>query len=289
MTIESSWLQIATAGQTADGRTISEKWINDMADTYSVSEYAALLWFQHNRDYGDDGQVLALRAETDGKGRRVLFAKLKPSQFLQNLSRRRTLFGSIEPSKKNFAGSGKHYLLGLGITDEPASVGTDQMLFSKKSDHSNKTGNWEQLDFSVEDDQHKKPHWFKKWLKKSDSTSSDDREFSKYHTNGDEEQMDKKQFKQFMKAQAKQHSQLMDQFKAQPKGAKADGENDRAADKYNALEKQNKKLAKQAKKFKKQNKAFAKKFSKLKKTPKSSTQIEDEFDTNDNAAKDGIL
>ena len=167
MSLSTTWLKIATSGATADQRSIPKDWIDEMADSYDTTEYTALLWFNHNHDWGDDGKVLALKAETDKKGRRALFAKLKPSNYLQRMSQYQTLFTSIEPSKSNFAGSGKRYLLGLGITDHPASLGTTQLQFSADNNSEGITSKWTEFDLDLATSDADAPHWFTHFFQKN--------------------------------------------------------------------------------------------------------------------------
>jgi len=62
-----------------------------------------------------------------------LEAQLKPNDRLLQLNDQgQKLFSSIEITP-NFAGSGKAYLTGLGVTDEPASLGTQELYFSKQT------------------------------------------------------------------------------------------------------------------------------------------------------------
>lgn len=128
--IRTGWICIATEGNTADGRIIPAHWLKQMAETYSPDFYTALLWPDHNRKADVMGQVIALKAEQVA-GKMKLFAILKPTPQLQALNARgQKRFCSIEPAE-DFAGTGKTYLMGLGVTDQPASTGTTLMQFSQ--------------------------------------------------------------------------------------------------------------------------------------------------------------
>ncbi|NDL64824.1 GPO family capsid scaffolding protein [Acerihabitans arboris] len=130
------FIRIATEGQTVDGRNIPAQWLTDMAATYDPALYTALIWPEHERWWGNFGEVLELKAEpVDGLMR--LFARLRPSIELMNQNARgQLLFSSIEPTPTgNFRGSGKCYLEGLGVTDSPASVGTDRIRFSAEKNN----------------------------------------------------------------------------------------------------------------------------------------------------------
>lgn len=128
------WKRVAKSGPTVDGRTIDPQWLTDIAETYNPEEYRAKLWIDHNRLLGSYGSVHALKAEQGGDVVR-LFAKIAPSRDLisRNQIWEDKLHFSIEVIE-NFADTGKYYLGGLAMTDEPASLGTDEMRFSKNPD-----------------------------------------------------------------------------------------------------------------------------------------------------------
>lgn len=128
--IRTGWISIATEGDTVDNRNISAQWLNEMASAYNPDFYTAMIWPEHKRTDDAMGHVIALKAEKVA-GKTKLFAVLKPSRQLQRLnSMGQYQFCSIEPWP-DFAGTGKHYLIGLGVTNQPASTGTTQMQFSQ--------------------------------------------------------------------------------------------------------------------------------------------------------------
>ena len=103
-----------------------------MAETYSPGTYTALIWPDHQRWQGNFGTVTELRAEEEG-GVVSLFARLNPNERYAYVNeQRQKLFFSIEVAE-DFAKTGKAYLVGLGITDQPASLGTSKMQFSAES------------------------------------------------------------------------------------------------------------------------------------------------------------
>ncbi|MVV51905.1 capsid scaffolding protein [Pseudomonas sp. PB120] len=133
----SFWKRVATSGTTADGREILPQELRDIAETYKPSKYTAVIWCDHERWSGSHGTVYALRLVEEGddleEGQIALEAQLKPNDRLLYLNDQgQKLFTSIEITP-NFAGSGKAYLTGLGVTDEPASLGTQELYFSKKT------------------------------------------------------------------------------------------------------------------------------------------------------------
>jgi hypothetical protein len=125
------WLRIATEGNTFQNVPIERQWVIDIAETYNSKTYGARIWPEHRRWYGAWGDVEQVKAE-EIDGKMCLFAKIKPnSQLITANENDQKVYTSIELDP-NFAGSGKAYLTGLGVTDEPASLGTERLKFSTK-------------------------------------------------------------------------------------------------------------------------------------------------------------
>ena len=126
------WIQIATSGATIDGRTIDAQDLRDMAESYSTATYTAVIRFEHIRYFGNFGDVAAVKTEDVADGKVGLFAQLRPNQRLLELNREgQALFTSVE-IQPDFAGTGKAYLNALAVTDEPASLGTQRLHFSRR-------------------------------------------------------------------------------------------------------------------------------------------------------------
>lgn len=137
-TLVSDWKRVATSGKTADGRTIDPQDLRDMANAYDPAIYTAVIWFEHIRYMGNFGSVVEVKAEDLDGGKVALFAKLSPNDRLLQLNKEaQKLFTSIE-IQPEFADTGKPYLRGLAITDDPASLGTEPLHFSRRAD----TGNY---------------------------------------------------------------------------------------------------------------------------------------------------
>uniref|UniRef100_UPI002159EDBE GPO family capsid scaffolding protein n=1 Tax=Aeromonas sp. HMWF015 TaxID=2056851 RepID=UPI002159EDBE len=104
------------------------------------------IWPEHDR-WSSYGTVQALKTEeVDGKLK--LFAILCPNRDLIYYNQNgQYQFCSIEPFE-NFADLGRTYLLGLGVTDEPASTGTTHLKFSN-SNKGQAVGTSEPLDLSM--------------------------------------------------------------------------------------------------------------------------------------------
>lgn len=150
----SDWKRVATSGKTADGRTIAAQDLRDMAENYDPALYTATIWYEHIRYFGSLGTVAALKAEDVDGGKVALFAQLQPNDTLLRLNKDgQKLFASVE-IQPNFADTGKAYLSGMAVTDEPASVGTEALHFSRRAGAGNHFGNLEPLgDLLVQDDE----------------------------------------------------------------------------------------------------------------------------------------
>ncbi|MGE4393211.1 MAG: GPO family capsid scaffolding protein [Aeromonas sp.] len=145
-TLRTGWVCIATEGKAVDGRDITRDWLTDMAETYDPTYYTAVIWPDHDR-WSSYGTVQALKTEeVDGKFK--LFAILCPNRDLIYWNQSgQYQFCSIEPFE-NFADLGRTYLLGLGVTDQPASTGTTHLKFSN-SNKGQVIGTSEPLDLSM--------------------------------------------------------------------------------------------------------------------------------------------
>lgn len=140
MSKQSGWKIAATEGATIDGRTITKQWIEDMAAQYSLSEYAALIWPEHSRSRWDKyegknwGTVDEVKSEKRA-GKYRLLVKLTPNKYLLEANKDgQKLFMSIEPNP-DYCASGRCYLMGLAVTDSPASTGTTLLKFSENKAH----------------------------------------------------------------------------------------------------------------------------------------------------------
>ncbi|WP_313314532.1 GPO family capsid scaffolding protein [Stutzerimonas nitrititolerans] len=137
----SKWTRIAVEGATTDGRTIERSWLEDIAAQYNPATYGARINCEHIKGiapespFGAYGDVLAVKAEEveiDGKQKLALYAQLQPNEALLALNKKgQKVYTSIEVQPK-FADTGKAYLIGLAITDSPASLGTEALEFSAK-------------------------------------------------------------------------------------------------------------------------------------------------------------
>lgn len=138
----SKFFRVAVEGDTTDGRVIERGWIQQMAGSYNPSLYGARINLEHIRGILPDspfkayGDVLAVKAEEvdiDGKKKMALFAQLEPTDALVSMvnNDKQKIYTSIEVSP-NFAKTGGAYLVGLAVTDSPASLGTEKLSFAAK-------------------------------------------------------------------------------------------------------------------------------------------------------------
>lgn len=139
----SKWFRVAVEGATTDGRNIQREWIEQMAASYDPEKYGARVNCEHIRGYaplsetnpfGAYGDVIALKAEAlaDGplKGKFALYAQIKPTPELVALvNAGQKIYTSIEISY-SFADTKQAYLMGLAVTDSPASLGTEILQFA---------------------------------------------------------------------------------------------------------------------------------------------------------------
>ena len=136
---KSKWFRVAVAGDTTDGREIQADWIIQMAQSYDPNKYGARINIEHFRSiypdgvFGAYGDVLALKTEKvtiDGEEKDALFAQIEPTESLIALNKKKQkVYTSIEVDE-NFAKTGSAYLIGLAVTDSPASLGTEMLQFA---------------------------------------------------------------------------------------------------------------------------------------------------------------
>lgn len=129
------FFRVAQEGQTTDGRVIERKWLHQIAETYDPKKYGARINIEHMRGLLPDspfkayGDVLAVKVEDNADGKAELFAQLDPTPELIAFNKaRQKVYSSIEIDP-DFAGTGKCGLVGLAVTDSPASLGTDYLVF----------------------------------------------------------------------------------------------------------------------------------------------------------------
>lgn len=138
---KSKFFRVFTEGHTTDGRVVKREWIQEIVNSYSLAKYGARVWLEHIRGivpdgpFGAYGDVTAVKAE-EVDGKLTLFAQIEPTAELVALNKKKQkMYTSVEIDP-DFAKTGQCYLVGLAVTDSPASLGTDMLEFSAKAEQS---------------------------------------------------------------------------------------------------------------------------------------------------------
>ena len=143
--------RVAREGQTVDGRSLSQQQIIDMSETYDPVEYTARINCEHmsgrwsglnsNYDVGALGDIIKVdhQMETFKKNGvdvqlMCLYATLSVLPELVEANQKgKKIFTSIEFYPK-FADTDRAYLVGLAVTDQPASRGIEPLKFNRNAD-----------------------------------------------------------------------------------------------------------------------------------------------------------
>ncbi|WP_270817445.1 GPO family capsid scaffolding protein [Aeromonas sp. Y318-3] len=138
---KSKFFRVAVEGGTTDGRAITREWIEQMAQRYNQSTYGARVNMEHIRGYDPNGQfkmygdITAAKTEEvdmEGEKRLALLVQIDPTPELVELNKKRQkVYTSVE-IHPNLNEKGA-YLMGLAVTDSPASLGTEMLQFCSKA------------------------------------------------------------------------------------------------------------------------------------------------------------
>jgi hypothetical protein len=136
MSKKSKPFRISVEGATTDGRKIQREWLSQIAANYNPATYGARINMEHLNyswmpRYGDVESVYTEEIK-DGalKGKLGLFGVLSPTDELVELNRKRQKVYTSAEINLDFADFGGAYLVGLAVTDSPASLGTEMLQFS---------------------------------------------------------------------------------------------------------------------------------------------------------------
>ncbi|WP_258087213.1 GPO family capsid scaffolding protein [Xenorhabdus bovienii] len=128
--------RICVEGATTDGRKIQRDWLTQIADNYNPTTYGARINQEHynyswSPRFGDVESVYTEEIK-DGAlaGKLGLYGILSPTEELIELNRKRQKVYTSAEINLDFADSGAAYLVGLAVTDSPASLGTEMLQFS---------------------------------------------------------------------------------------------------------------------------------------------------------------
>lgn len=146
MADQPKFFRVAVEGDTTDGRKITRQDILDCAETFNPELYGVRVNLEHYRGivpggpFDMLGDVTAVKAEeielpVGNQKQKVmaLFAAIKPLETLLAYNKKRQkIFTSIEIGA-NCRGTGKAYLVGMAVTDSPASFGTATLEFAAQN------------------------------------------------------------------------------------------------------------------------------------------------------------
>ncbi|HFK8954554.1 TPA: GPO family capsid scaffolding protein [Escherichia coli] len=132
--------RVAVSGSTVDGREISPVHLREAAENFNPDIYAARVNVEHylspcpSSEFSAMGDVTALSTEdiTEGPlaGRTALYAEIEPTERMKQLvADGKKIYSSIELHPQ-FSVNGRAYLVGLAMTDTPASLGTERLKFT---------------------------------------------------------------------------------------------------------------------------------------------------------------
>lgn len=141
---KTKFFRIAKEGATTDGRTIERVWLEQMAANYDpVNVYGARVNLEHFKGIIPDspfkayGDVLSLETREEADGKLGLYAQIKPTPELVAMTKAgQKVYTSCEINPK-FADTGAAYLVGLAVTDNPASLGTEMLAFAAQNPTAN--------------------------------------------------------------------------------------------------------------------------------------------------------
>jgi Phage capsid scaffolding protein (GPO) serine peptidase len=143
MATKSKKFRVLIEGATADGRSVSRQDILDMVETYDPETYNARLNLEHfygvvpGGPFDMLGSVISLSSQEDeikigGKPekRLAMYAEIEPLPTLIEMNKKGQKVHTSVEIQDNFADTGKASLVGLAVTDNPASLGTNILKFS---------------------------------------------------------------------------------------------------------------------------------------------------------------
>jgi len=154
--------RVGVAARTVDGREIKSEWIKKAATLYNPDVYGARINLEHIRGTLPDssfsmlGDVLSLefaQEEIGGVKRGVIYAELEPNDELIAMNKKgQKVYTSME-LQPDFPNEGDFYMVGLAVTDSPASMGTQRLSFNAAKTGKNMIGEYSETEFMFSDDE----------------------------------------------------------------------------------------------------------------------------------------
>ncbi|PQQ36236.1 phage capsid protein [Photorhabdus luminescens] len=136
---KSKFFRVAVEGGTTDGREIRRQDIIDMAETYDPAVFGARVNIEHIKSVLPDGPF-KMQGDVTGaryseikegalRGKLALEVQIDPTfELIETNRKRQKVYSSIELHPA-LPATGRAYLCGLALTDEPASLGTEMLKF----------------------------------------------------------------------------------------------------------------------------------------------------------------
>ncbi|NRN27109.1 GPO family capsid scaffolding protein [Photorhabdus heterorhabditis] len=132
--------RICVEGATTDGRKVQREWLTQIAANYDLQTYGARINMEHynfswSPRFGDVESVFTEEIK-DGAlaGKLGLYGVLSPTDDLVEMNRKRQKVYTSAEINLDFADLGGAYLVGLAVTDSPASLGTEMLQFNANAD-----------------------------------------------------------------------------------------------------------------------------------------------------------
>ncbi|SUC35260.1 Phage capsid scaffolding protein (GPO) serine peptidase [Providencia rustigianii] len=140
MTKKTKPVRLCVEGATTDGRKVQRQWLTDIAKNYDKNVYGARINMEHWNysfmpRFGDVESVYTEEiSEGALAGKLALYGVLTPTPELVEMNKKRQkVYTSVEINP-NFSDMNAAYLVGLAVTDNPASLGTSMLEFSAGAD-----------------------------------------------------------------------------------------------------------------------------------------------------------
>ncbi|HEY0626675.1 MAG TPA: GPO family capsid scaffolding protein [Allosphingosinicella sp.] len=144
---KSKFFRAFVAGNTiSDGRQITPEMIDEIVETFNPDTYSPRINVEHIAGYSPEppfngyGTVIAVKAQDDEieiagakETRRALYCQVDGNDQLVKLAKAdQKPFPSVELTP-SYTGTGKVGLVGLAFTDNPASIATQRLQFSRSA------------------------------------------------------------------------------------------------------------------------------------------------------------
>lgn len=172
--------RVGVAARTVDGREIKREYIEKAAKLYNPDVYGARINLEHIRSVTADspfkalGDVLSVEFKMEKVGdkeRPVMYAELDPTDDLVAMNKSgQKVFTSME-LQPDFPEPGDWYLVGLAVTDSPASMGTQRLSFSAAETSANLIGEYSEAEMLSEEET-KTPGFIEKFTSRIDEIFS---------------------------------------------------------------------------------------------------------------------